>query len=127
MASTTCINIETHRDPIKVNRTAVETTTEAQSPIEEITERFLIEVIELNSDNPEIYYPEGGLRAYSVVLGSFIGLVATFGTLNSVGAIQTYVSTHQLAGIKTSTISWIFQFILLFHLQIVWLLDLYLM
>lgn len=108
MASTTCINIETHRDPIKVNRTAVETTTEAQSPIEEITERFLIEVIELNSDNPEIYYPEGGLRAYSVVLGSFIGLVATFGTLNSVGAIQTYVSTHQLAGIKTSTISWIF-------------------
>lgn len=53
-------------------------------------------------------YPEGGWRAYSVVFGSFIGLIANFGTLNSVGAIQTYVAVHQLEGVATSTISWIF-------------------
>lgn len=108
MASTTSVRIEMRREPAKVNRIAVETTTEVRSPVEEPPEQFLIEIVELNSDNPEVYYPEGGIRAYSVVFGSFIGLVATFGTINSVGAIQTYVSTHQLAGIKTSTVSWIF-------------------
>ncbi|RCK60728.1 putative transporter MCH4 [Candida viswanathii] len=109
MASTTCISIDLRRDPVKVNRIAVlEASSGPQTPTDEPTQQFLIEVIDLNTDAPEVYYPEGGLRAYSVVLGSFIGLVATFGTLNSVGAIQTYVSTHQLAGVKTSTISWIF-------------------
>ena len=34
--------------------------------------------------------------------------MATFGTLNSVGAIQAYIATHQLSDVKTSTISWIF-------------------
>ncbi|CAN3364878.1 probable transporter Mch4p [Diutina catenulata] len=53
-------------------------------------------------------YPDGGWEAYSVVLGSFIGLIATFGALNSVGAVQDYVSSNQLAGTSTSTISWIF-------------------
>ncbi|KAK6462102.1 major facilitator superfamily domain-containing protein [Scheffersomyces coipomensis] len=53
-------------------------------------------------------FPEGGWKAYSVVLGSFLGLTACFGTLNSVGAIQAYIATHQLSGINTSTVSWIF-------------------
>jgi len=57
---------------------------------------------------PHLTFPEGGLKAYSVVLGSFIGLVANFGTVNSVGAIQTYVATHQLEDVKASTVSWIF-------------------
>lgn len=53
-------------------------------------------------------FPEGGVKAYSVVLGSFMGLVSTFGMLNSMGAIQAYVSLHQLSDVPTSTISWIF-------------------
>lgn len=60
------------------------------------------------SPDEESACPDGGLKAYSVVLGSFIGLVANFGTLNSMGAIQAYIATHQLEGIKTSTVSWIF-------------------
>ncbi|EGW30842.1 uncharacterized protein SPAPADRAFT_62710, partial [Spathaspora passalidarum NRRL Y-27907] len=53
-------------------------------------------------------FPDGGFRAYSVVFGSFLGLVANFGTLNSMGVIQTYVATHQLTDVPTSTVSWIF-------------------
>ncbi|KAK6456040.1 monocarboxylate transporter [Scheffersomyces xylosifermentans] len=53
-------------------------------------------------------YPEGGWRAYGVVLGSFLGLTVNFGTLNAIGAIQTYIGTHQLAHVSTSTVSWIF-------------------
>ncbi|SMN22460.1 similar to Saccharomyces cerevisiae YOL119C MCH4 Protein with similarity to mammalian monocarboxylate permeases [Maudiozyma saulgeensis] len=53
-------------------------------------------------------YPEGGLDAWLVVLGSFVGLIPIFGMVNSLGAIESYVSKHQLAGVAQSTISWIF-------------------
>ncbi|KAL9598394.1 MAG: hypothetical protein Q9179_003922 [Wetmoreana sp. 5 TL-2023] len=45
----------------------------------------------------EIAYPEGGRRAWLVVLGSFSGMVASFGLLNTIGTFQAYLSTHQLA------------------------------
>ncbi|GEQ67702.1 hypothetical protein JCM33374_g1367 [Metschnikowia sp. JCM 33374] len=53
-------------------------------------------------------YPDGGWKAYSVVLGSHLGLLVHFGVLNSVGAVQAYVSNHQLAGEKVSSVSWVF-------------------
>lgn len=56
----------------------------------------------------ELEYPDGGFRAYLVVAGSFCGAVTCLGLVNSIGAIQAYVSTHQLAHLSASTISWIF-------------------
>ena len=53
-------------------------------------------------------YPEGGLRAWLVVFGSFSGMTASFGLLNSAGTFQAYLSTHQLAQESTSAIGWIF-------------------
>lgn len=53
-------------------------------------------------------YPEGGLRAWLVVLGSFSGMVASFGNLNSTGTFQAYLSTHQLVHESPSAIGWIF-------------------
>ena len=53
-------------------------------------------------------YPEGGLQAWSVVFGSFSGMTASFGVLNSVGTFQAYLSTHQLAHESPSSIGWIF-------------------
>lgn len=53
-------------------------------------------------------FPDGGLKAWLVVLGSFIGLCINFGLINAVGAIQAYVSTHQLAGEPVSSVSWVF-------------------
>lgn len=57
---------------------------------------------------PDDTFPEGGLRAWLVVFGVFIGLVINFGFLNAVGAIQAYVLNHQLAGEKVSSVSWVF-------------------
>ena len=55
-----------------------------------------------------ITYPEGGLRAYLVVLGSFSGMVASFGLMNTIGTFQAYLSTHQLSDYSPSTVGWIF-------------------
>lgn len=53
-------------------------------------------------------YPDGGIQAWLVVLGSFIGLIPVFGLLNSLGAIESYISRNQLAKVAPSTTSWIF-------------------
>ena len=53
-------------------------------------------------------YPEGGLRAWLVVLGSFSGMTASFGIMNTVGTFQAYLSTHQLASYSPSSVGWIF-------------------
>lgn len=57
--------------------------------------------------NPE-KFPDGGLEAYLVLFGSFFGLIADFGIANSLGAIEAYVSTHQLKDTKRSNVSWVF-------------------
>ena len=53
-------------------------------------------------------YPEGGIRAWLVVYGSFSGMTACFGLMNTIGAYQAYLSTHQLSHLNPSTIGWIF-------------------
>ncbi|KAH3672525.1 hypothetical protein WICMUC_004210 [Wickerhamomyces mucosus] len=59
-------------------------------------------------EDTDLAFPEGGKSAYLAIFGSFMGLVPVFGMINSVGAIQTYVSNHQLADVSSSTVSWIF-------------------
>lgn len=71
-----------------------------QSHNEELTEP-------IHKDDPGDF-PDRGWKAISVVIGSHIGLIVNFGILNAVGAVQTYVSNHQLKGEKVSTISWVF-------------------
>lgn len=58
-------------------------------------------------DDPDDY-PDGGWKAYSVVLGAFLGLTVDFGALNSIGAIQSYLNLHQFADVSTKTSSLIF-------------------
>src|SRR2546423_1470371 len=53
-------------------------------------------------------YPEGGLPAYLCVLGSFCGLMAALGMMNTLGTYQSYLSTHQLRNASSSAIGWIF-------------------
>lgn len=62
-------------------------------------------------------FPDGGVDAYQVLLGSFCGLIVDFGIPNAMGAIQTYVSTHQLSQYKLSTVNWVFSL----HLAIMYL------
>ena len=63
---------------------------------------------------PEATYPEGGLRAWLVVLGSFSGMLACFGLMNTVGVLEAYVSTHQLAGYDPSAVGWLFSIYIFF-------------
>ncbi|WQF89521.1 Putative major facilitator superfamily, MFS transporter superfamily [Colletotrichum destructivum] len=53
-------------------------------------------------------YPEGGTRAWSVVLGSWFASFSALGISNSVATIHAYISSHQLAGYSEGQIGWIF-------------------
>lgn len=58
-------------------------------------------------DDPSLF-PEGGLRAYTVVVGAFIGFIGTLGFVNSLGVLQTYITTNILISTSESKIGWIF-------------------
>lgn len=53
-------------------------------------------------------FPDGGSLANMVVFGSFCGLIADFGIANSLGAIESYVSTNQLLNVDPKSVSWVF-------------------
>ncbi|KAK5663196.1 hypothetical protein OQA88_6613 [Cercophora sp. LCS_1] len=53
-------------------------------------------------------YPEGGVRAWLVVLGCWLALFAALGLMNILATFQTYVSSNQLADYSSGTIGWIF-------------------
>ncbi|KIW69835.1 hypothetical protein PV04_02159 [Phialophora macrospora] len=53
-------------------------------------------------------YPEGGKQAWLCVFGSFCGLMAALGMMNTLGTYQAYLSTHQLQSESESTVGWIF-------------------
>jgi len=53
-------------------------------------------------------YPEGGLRAWLVVLGSWCGLFCALGLLNSLATFQAYLTTHHLIEGDEGKIGWIF-------------------
>ncbi|CUS10389.1 unnamed protein product [Tuber aestivum] len=53
-------------------------------------------------------YPEGGRKAWSVVLGSFCGMVASFGIMNTIGTFQAHLSHNQLKEYDPGYIGWIF-------------------
>lgn len=61
-----------------------------------------------NYDTDPTSYPEGGLRAWSVVFGAWAGLVACFGLMNSIGAFQAYVSSGPLKHYSEGDVGWIF-------------------
>lgn len=56
----------------------------------------------------DISFPDGGVEAYLVVFGALLSLIITFGLMNTIGAIQAYLTTHQLANASASSVGWIF-------------------
>ena len=53
-------------------------------------------------------YPEGGVKGCLCVFGSFMGLVASIGLVNSLGSFQAYLETNPLSEYTPGTIGWIF-------------------
>lgn len=60
------------------------------------------------TDPPCETYPEGGLVAWLVTFGSFCGMGAVFGLINSAGVFEAYFKANQLADYSHSQIGWIF-------------------
>ncbi|GMM32558.1 hypothetical protein DAMA08_053030 [Martiniozyma asiatica (nom. inval.)] len=56
----------------------------------------------------ELDYPEGGKKAWCTVFAAFIGLTAEFGLINSMGAIESYVTTNILPDVSGVAISMVF-------------------
>jgi MFS family permease len=52
-------------------------------------------------------FPEGGLKAWLVVAGSFSIISGTYGLISSVGLFQSYWQEHQLSSYTTRDVSWI--------------------
>ena len=78
------------------------------SPVDEEKAPQALSPTSTDSQKDETIYPEGGLQAWLVVLGSFSGMVAAFGYMNTIGIYQAYISTHQLSEYDEATIGWIF-------------------
>jgi hypothetical protein len=60
-----------------------------------------------NADEEEPY-PEGGLQAWLVVLGTFCTLLPSMGIINTMGILQARVSQHELVGYSEANVGWIF-------------------
>lgn len=52
-------------------------------------------------------YPEGGLRAWMVVLGAWCAMIPSMGMLNSLAILEAWLSEHDLQGIPKSTTGWV--------------------
>ncbi|KAF3763283.1 MFS general substrate transporter [Cryphonectria parasitica EP155] len=52
-------------------------------------------------------FPDGGMQAWSVVLGGFCGLFCTFGFVSCIGVFQEHYETGPLASYSSSSVSWI--------------------
>ncbi|KAH3898679.1 related to Probable transporter MCH4 [Saccharomycodes ludwigii] len=101
--STTNNNNDTYTTAFFINNK--DTTT----PVSKLKSFNIQETIQKEPDSEDIdSFPDGGWKAYSVVFGAFMGLVPMFGVINTLGAIQTYISREQLANVSSSTVSWIF-------------------
>jgi hypothetical protein len=55
-----------------------------------------------------VVFPEGGRRAWLVVFGSWCALFSSLGLMNTMGAFQGYISTHQLKHLDVAVVGWIF-------------------
>ncbi|THC99423.1 hypothetical protein EYZ11_001061 [Aspergillus tanneri] len=54
-------------------------------------------------------YPDGGQRAWLVVLGVWCALFPTFGIMNITGILEEWLAEDQLQGHSKASISWIFR------------------
>lgn len=53
-------------------------------------------------------YPEGGLQAWLVVLGSWLALFSAMGLMNSLATFHAYIGSHQLRDYSHGAVGWIF-------------------
>ncbi|KAL6710479.1 hypothetical protein ACN47E_008527 [Coniothyrium glycines] len=60
----------------------------------------------LEAPEPDTY-PDGGARAWLVVLGAWCAMIPSMGLLNTIGVLQAWLSEEALHGYSESSIAWI--------------------
>ena len=66
------------------------------------------DVSTVNGEDDKDDFPEGGLKGWSVVVGSFCGLFSVFGIINSTAILLDYLQQNQLKEYSPSSLGWIF-------------------
>ncbi|KAI1503126.1 major facilitator superfamily domain-containing protein [Biscogniauxia marginata] len=100
---------ETHSDIQRINHEILQVNhPEGNHPAEDSSVSSAERAIGPDDGDEEADFPEGGLGAWLVVLGSFCAMFSVYGIINSAAVFESYFSTHQLEGYDSSTIGWIF-------------------
>lgn len=68
----------------------------------------VIETVDLESPDHNDDYPEGGVRAWMVVVGAWCAMIPPMGLLNTLAVLQAWFSENELKGTAESTTGWIF-------------------
>lgn len=76
--------------------------------LEKVSLEKSIQLLEDSEGEIELTYPEGGRKAWSTVFSGFIGLLCAFGLINTMGAIESYVSNHILEDTNKVALSMVF-------------------
>ncbi|KAB8208115.1 major facilitator superfamily domain-containing protein [Aspergillus parasiticus] len=63
---------------------------------------------DLTEEDRAVDFPDGGWRAWSVVLGSWCAMVPSFGLLNTMGVLEAWLANDQLKEYSKASIGWIF-------------------
>lgn len=66
------------------------------------------ELRNLQEEGEEMDFPEGGLKAGSVVFGARCAMIPCMGLLKSLGILHAWTSTHRLKSYPEPSIGWIF-------------------
>ncbi|GAW11259.1 hypothetical protein ANO14919_006010 [Xylariales sp. No.14919] len=85
--------------------------TELSSRFEQTTENTTGNT---KADDESISYPEGGSKAWLVVLGAWCAMIPSIGLLNTLAILQAWVSENELPGLPESKVGWIFSTYALF-------------
>ncbi|KAL3480633.1 major facilitator superfamily domain-containing protein [Aspergillus californicus] len=111
--SNTDINIHNHdhERPEEQNDSRMSTTAIMNSTADGGQDKFETRTRSREASAPVIPPPlaplDGGLRAWSTVVGGFCAMFVSFGWISCIGVFIDYYKTHQLKDMDTSTITWI--------------------
>lgn len=80
----------------------------AQTPSNNTVDKTAMSRADQTEEARVVEFPDGGWRAWSVVLGSWCAMVPSFGLLNTMGVLEAWLANDQLQDYSKASIGWIF-------------------
>lgn len=100
-------SLDSGLDQHPVNSTGSNIEPEHESEPEQTSDTTSGPNLNLNAAASASEFPDGGLTAWSVVLGGWCSLFVSFGWITCIGVFQTEYQASQLRTYSPSTIAWI--------------------